>query len=29
LWDYWLEDIIVDIDGYEVLVVMNCYGIVS
>jgi hypothetical protein len=24
-----LEDIIVDIDGYEVLVVMNCYGIVS
>jgi hypothetical protein len=24
-----LEDIIVDIDGYVVLVVMNCYGIVS
>jgi hypothetical protein len=22
-----LEDIIVDIDGYVVLVVMNCYGI--
>jgi hypothetical protein len=24
-----LEDIIVDIDGYVVLVVMNCYGILS
>jgi hypothetical protein len=27
LWDHWFEDIIVDIDGYVVLVEVNCYGL--
>jgi hypothetical protein len=29
LWDHWFEDITVNIDGYVVLLVMNCYGIVG